>query len=117
MVIVVLWQNDLILVALDSDPYHRVTFIDSPGQEIFESLRDSAGSVADIILVVIGVNEGVLAQTDEVLSHVLQARIPTIFAFTKSDLDPTGEKLENLKNELESKYNFHFRILLSLFFF
>lgn len=85
-----------------------MTFIDSPGQEIFKGLRDSAGAVADFLIVVIALDEGCLSQTEEVLSLALESRMPMMLLFNKMDIANYDEALGKLKAQLSEKYNLHF---------
>jgi len=45
-------------------------FIDSPGHEAFTTLRKRGGSIADIAILVIDINEGFQMQTDESLNFL-----------------------------------------------
>jgi translation initiation factor 5B len=94
-------------------------FIDSPGHEAFTTLRKRGGSIADIAILVVDVNEGFRPQTDESLNFLKQFKTPFIVAATKIDkifgwyaqknacfLDSFKEQSERAQNELEEKiYN------------
>jgi translation initiation factor 5B len=60
-------------------------FIDTPGHEAFNLLRERGGSLADIAVVVIDVTEGCKPQTDEVLSILKNQKTPFIVAANKVD--------------------------------
>lgn len=61
-------------------------FIDTPGHESFVTLRKRGGSVADLAILVIDINEGFQPQTDESLEFLKQFKVPFIVAATKIDL-------------------------------
>ncbi|MCS7134926.1 MAG: translation initiation factor IF-2 [Candidatus Aenigmarchaeota archaeon] len=61
-------------------------FIDTPGHEAFITLRKRGGSVADLAVLVVDINEGFQPQTDESLNILKQYKTPFILAATKIDL-------------------------------
>lgn len=61
-------------------------FIDTPGHEAFTTLRRRGGSVADLAILVIDINEGFQPQTDESLTFLKQFKTPFVVAATKVDL-------------------------------
>ncbi|KYH39159.1 MAG: translation initiation factor aIF-2 [Candidatus Hecatellales archaeon B24] len=63
-------------------------FVDTPGHAAFSSLRRRGGSVADIAILVVDVNEGVMPQTVESLEILKARRTPFIVAANKVDLLP-----------------------------
>jgi translation initiation factor 5B len=63
-------------------------FVDTPGHAAFSSLRRRGGSVADIAVLVVDVNEGVMPQTVESLEILRVRRTPFIVAANKVDLIP-----------------------------
>ena len=80
-------------------------FIDTPGHESFMTLRKRGGSVADLAILVIDINEGFQPQTDESLSYLKQFKVPFIVAATKIDKIPGWRPssnvcvLDSLKNQ------------------
>jgi translation initiation factor 5B len=91
-------------------------FIDTPGHELFASLRRRGGSVADIAILVVDVLEGIMPQTIEALMLLKERKVPFIVAANKIDRisgwisTPDSPFLESIRrqsprtiNELENK--------------
>ncbi len=64
---------------------HEITFLDTPGHEAFTSMRARGAKVADIAIIVIAADEGVMPQTKEAISHAKAAGLEIIFAINKID--------------------------------
>ncbi len=71
-------------VTLDNN--QKITFLDTPGHEAFTSMRARGAKIADIAIIVIAANEGVMPQTREAISHAQSAGLDIIFAINKIDL-------------------------------
>ena len=63
-------------------------FIDTPGHAAFTALRKRGGNLADIAIVVIDINEGIMPQTQEAIEILKQYKTPFIIAANKIDLIP-----------------------------
>lgn len=62
--------------------------IDTPGHAAFTSLRKRGGSLADIAIVVVDINEGMMPQTIEAIEILRQSKTPFVIAANKTDLVP-----------------------------
>lgn len=76
----------------------QITFIDTPGHEAFSNMRGRGARVADIGILVVAANDGVMPQTRESIQLLKNAQIPFIVAFTKSDLPEA--QVEKVKQQL-----------------
>ncbi len=61
-------------------------FIDTPGHAAFSSLRERGGSISDLAVLVVDVNEGFKDQTMESLQILKQFKVPFVVAANKIDL-------------------------------
>jgi translation initiation factor 5B len=88
-------------------------FIDTPGHAAFTNLRKRGGSLADIAILVIDVNEGIKPQTAEVLQILKANKTPFIIALNKLDNisgwkpAESGHSFESVENQATNvKQNF-----------
>lgn len=63
-----------------------ITFIDTPGHEIFSQMRSKGAKVADIAVLVVAADNSVMPQTVESIKIIQEAKIPFIVAINKVDL-------------------------------
>lgn len=74
-----------------------ITFIDTPGHAAFSAMRSRGSRIADMAILVVAANDGVMPQTKESIDFIKAAQIPFIVALTKSDLpnlDPDKVKTQ-----------------------
>ncbi|MBR9693197.1 translation initiation factor IF-2 [Candidatus Woesearchaeota archaeon] len=67
-------------------------FIDTPGHAAFTTLRKRGGSLADIAILAVDMNEGFKPQTIEAIEILKAAKTPFIIAANKMDLIPGYRK-------------------------
>jgi translation initiation factor IF-2 len=75
-----------------------LTFIDTPGHAAFSAMRRRGGAVADIAVLVVAADDGVMPQTKESVEHIKAAGIPYVIAINKIDLE--GVNSQKIKTGL-----------------
>lgn len=73
------------LIRADQFSIPGLLFVDTPGHRSFSGMRRRGGALADIAIVVIDVNEGVMPQTREVMQILRHEKTPFVVAANKSD--------------------------------
>lgn len=79
-----------------------ITFIDTPGHAAFEKMRSRGAKVADIAILVVAIDDGIMPQTVEAIKHIQAAKVPLIVAVNKMDIPGINiqANMEKLKRQL-----------------
>jgi translation initiation factor IF-2 len=80
-----------------------IVFLDTPGHEAFSMIRARGVTVADIAILIVAADDGVMPQTIEALERARAAELPLIVALNKVD-KATPKQIEEVKTQL-SRHN------------
>ncbi|MEI6426361.1 MAG: translation initiation factor IF-2 N-terminal domain-containing protein, partial [Candidatus Absconditabacteria bacterium] len=76
----------------------KICFIDTPGHQLFTSLRARGAKLTNIAVIVVAADDSVMPQTVESIGHAKEAGVPIIIAITK--IDKPGKNIEQIKQDL-----------------
>ncbi len=79
----------------------KLTFVDTPGHEVFSLMRAQGGKVADLALLIVAADEGVKPQTLESLEIIKKENLKFIVVITK--IDTPGADVNKVKTELTTR--------------
>lgn len=77
---------------------NTITFIDTPGHQVFTAMRSRGAKVADVAVLVVAADDSVKPQTVEAYHIIEQSKLPFVVAINK--IDKADADVERVKSDL-----------------
>ena len=82
-----------------STAHGGIIFLDTPGHEAFTKMRSRGVTVADIVVLVVAADDGIMPQTIESIKTAKEMGVPIVIAINKID-KVDAQRLEVIKRQL-----------------
>ncbi len=76
-----------------------IVFLDTPGHEAFTLMRQRGVRVADLAVLMVAADDGVMPQTVEAIKYAQEEKVPLVVAINKID-KATSQRVEDVKKQL-----------------
>lgn len=80
-----------------------VTIVDTPGQDIFYRMRNYGAAVADFVVLVVAVDDGICPQTEECIGVAEGIACPVVVCLNKTDLPALASSLDSRIKSLSTE--------------
>ena len=87
---------------VDADTPQALTFIDTPGHELFASMRQRGASATDLVVLVVAVDAGVQPTTVQAIEFARGTSAPVVVAINKMDRDDADKEYPKVVQQLLS---------------
>lgn len=81
--------------------HKKITFIDTPGHEVFAEMRARGANITDIVILVVAADDGIKSQTQEAIDHAKAAGVEIIVFINK--MDKVGANYEKVMSQLSEQ--------------